>query len=56
MGAETSKNMENQPELDGRPVTFHYKRAEQGQDGQISWHEGRVSCTIDRYVKCQNRG
>ncbi|KAM0720935.1 hypothetical protein Q7P37_003220 [Cladosporium fusiforme] len=43
MGADMSTSMDNQAELDGRPVTFHYKQAEHGENGQISWHPGRVS-------------
>jgi hypothetical protein len=35
---------DNKGEIDGRPVTWYYQRAENDQEGRLSWAEGRVTC------------
>jgi hypothetical protein len=37
-------------EIDGRPATWFYQRAEKDQEGRLSWAEGRVTC---EYVTLQ---
>lgn len=39
-----SSPADNQGEIDGRPVTWFYQRAENDQEGRLSWAEGRVTC------------
>lgn len=39
-----SSPTDKQGEIDGRSVTWFYQRAENGQDGRLSWAEGTVTC------------
>lgn len=39
-----SSPTDNKGEIDGRSVTWFYQRAENDQEGRLSWAEGRVTC------------
>lgn len=44
MGQESSTPGDTSGAVNGRPVKWFYKRAQDGEDGRLSWAEGSVVC------------
>jgi len=49
MGQDSSTPVDTSGAVDGRPVTWFYKRAEVGEEGRLSWAEGTIVCELKEY-------